>query len=56
MSQIDPEIPENPQTAPPGDQTGLTRAQLHQSLSWLFGIMALVELGIIIKLLMETGR
>lgn len=56
MTKIDPDIAKPTQSQPSTDETGLSRTQLHESLSWLFGLIALVELGIILKLLMEAAR
>jgi hypothetical protein len=34
----------------------LSREQHYQQLAWLFGLVALVELGILLKLLLEAPR
>ena len=56
MTKIDQNIADETGSSDPSNGTKLTRAQLHESLSWLFGLIALVELGIILKLLLEGGR
>ena len=56
MSTLEPQSGSDGDGHGPTDDTTLTSAQLYESLTWLFGLISLIELGIILKLLFEGGR
>lgn len=55
MTEIEPETA-NAAQSPANHAPGLTSAELYHSLTWLFGLIALFELAIIFKLLLEGSR